>query len=53
MALTVYVILAVVGAVLVALGAGLIFLPAGLIVAGGESLAGAYIGVYLHRGAAS
>lgn len=47
MALKLYVALAIVGAVLVAVGAGLIFLPVGLIVAGGESLAGAYVGVYL------
>lgn len=51
MAVTRFLILAVLGAALVAVGVGLVYLPAGLIAAGGELIAAAYVGVYLHRGA--
>lgn len=46
--MTVYVILAVLGAALVAAGAALWSLPFGLAVSGAEALAGAYVGAYAH-----
>jgi hypothetical protein len=47
LAVTLVVVLAVLGGLAVAAGVGLVFLPAGLIVAGLELLAAAYVIRYL------
>jgi hypothetical protein len=49
-AVTVYVALAVAGAVLVAVGAALWAPPAGLVVAGVEAISAAYVGAYMRNG---
>jgi len=48
--MTVYVVLAVAGAILVAAGAALWAPPAGLVVAGIEAISGAYVGAYMKNG---
>lgn len=48
--MTLYLILAAVGAVLIAAGVGLWSSPAGLVTAGAELLAAAYVGAYFKNG---